>query len=886
MTGRFTDSRFTSYVETYYKKFIPTPFTVKSVEELLTCSNNSNRTNCGDKQATQYLNANMETLHVPLRAKGYLLTCDYSPDYYNVACWNNITDHTKAIIDYLQSRPDFVYAVSTVETHVPRIRTKKATDTDTDEETKDCSKPLPQPKPKGKRGRPKGVTKAVIAARAKASTMPTLTLSTPTLTLSTPTPLSTPLTTHLVDISLPSPTVEVGQVPPKSTVIPIIHQCDTLDEIYKEVYSFFTERDYTHEINTATSINEVLYRLLKYYIYDRLAAHFYEKVELNTQSLEYFLTNINNLLVGKNLSQDFPHSTICTNVYNAIATLGTIPKGDKTLAGYPHLHMAIFLNSSTPITELARQIMFLRSKIPNFFIDIDVGGKTRGSKMKRSLDTIDPQNDARIIGYTIKNCRYANNIKRLGRYPLQLHSSNPQIIEFYQYLLFSSGIVFNGLEAKTQEEALVMPRYVPPVIGVTTKSILDIPSSDVTTSDPSFLRPATKDKKALTHKIVNTFMIRKNLAVLYVPPEHPYYSVDGFRDIYAKHPDTKNTWYLWGKGTRVLEEIFATDEGMENLSTLLTNQSEIDSLLKYSTLVPTIHIDFMWIELRDCFFHIQSNYFTDSSHGRPCHKHDYDFGKEELLKITSGELIPEFTFNLLKYQKILDVDNLPKGIYDRNHPLHVMYNIYRPRKLKDPQLALIGPTNCGKTTLLDALMSLFSEDRVGVLANSAHNLEVILDKRAIHLKEFERGILTSSDFKSLTEGGSTIAINPKHKTPIQYRVNMPVVISSNTDSWAMIKKDQYSINPDDIFSSRSNEVIMDPAIKTRICFAYFNTINCIDLGAKLAIMKEAMLFFFHLVKFASGGKPFEYVDEKQMKMALEYFDRKNKMEGYDNPFKC
>ena len=648
-----------------------------------------------------------------------------------------------------------------------------------------------------------------------------------------------------------------------------------------EVYNFFSDRDYTHELCPATSTVEVYYRAMKYYIYDRLARHFYSHAKtFDTSYLEYFIACINIIITQGILAPDFPHHFLCEYIYNAISYSGILDKEPRTLAGYPHLHMAIFLNSSTSIIELAREILFLRTKIPDFFFDIDVGGKSKGGKMKRSLDAIDPQNDARIIGYTIKNCRYGNSIRRLERYPVELHTSHEKITEFYQYLMSISNVVFNGLNAKIQEEQFKLPRYIPPTIGMMPKSVLDIVSEEITTSDPAYLRPTQKDKKGLTHKIVNNFMCQKNLAVLYIPPEHPQYEVDGHRDIYAKHPQTKNTWYFWGKGTRLLEEIFSTQEGIQNISILLGGKSEIDSLLKYRTLVPTINIDFMWIELKDCFFHIQSNSFSESSHERPCFKHDHSLGKEELLKIVSGELIPTFTFGLLREQGILDENNLPVGEYDRNHALHVMYNIYRPRTLKDLQLALIGPTNCGKTSLLECLLAPFSTDKVGVISKGAHNLEVIMDKRALHLKEYD-GRVDPSDFKSLLEGGgSTIAINPKHKSAVQYRVNIPVVISSNDMKWAIKRED----GQQSFFSSSEPEI--DPALLSRLKFIRFNTLKRIESCGKMAMYEEAMIFFFHMVKFYNGNKPFEYVNEGKMTRNLEYFDRMNEIDGYSNPFKA
>ena len=557
---------------------------------------------------------------------------------------------------------------------------------------------------------------------------------------------------------------------------PYIHECLTKDEAIIEIYSFFLEHNFYLEKEQASCHMEVVYRALTYWIYAKIADNLYLKIPLNPVvmlKVKEYLEEINktNNLRDINILEEY-----FIDIYNKLSYCGLYEKKVKSLHGYPHLHIAIFTNELVDLRELERTVLNL-----NIFSDVNVKSSGRNASFSRSnFSNINTENDARIIGYVIKNYKDPKVINRLNRYPIKLHNKlDIKEINLFYINLSSRAEVFIDNLIDIENETIItgssLPKYKPTSIGEY-KEELEKPEE----TNPSVITETSKKK--ICYKRVCEFMTKNDLYVVVTDPvKDPLYNERKSREIYHKIPESKFTFIYWG----TFENVFSKIVTVENFDETFSYESDIERLFRTEGILPSIKMIYNWIEFKDFFIHLESGILTETTMNQPSFCYFPNIGVNELKEIINNNKKPELWCSILANSKYFISDKLTKE--GKNLCLSI-YSLLLPRFRKTKSLFLFGESNSGKSSLLDFLRRLYPSSKLATITRGSHgfalegivNAEICLIDECSNLKEYG---ITIEDIKLLTDGGSEISINRKHKPSITIIPHFRIAFATNDDSW-------------------------------------------------------------------------------------------------------
>jgi hypothetical protein len=662
---------------------------------------------------------------------------------------------------------------------------------------------------------------------------------------------------------------------------PLLDHYITPDDQSKEVFRYFSLHNVHHHSQLATEVFEVYHRVLNYFVYHNLAAYIFDKVPLPTEALSYAKTFLQDLSqrkapTGVQLQNYFPV------VYDYMAVYGTWEPGVHNHQGYPHIHITVFFSQPVDYISLRRLMRQVSG-----FEDTDAKGNCRS--WKEYTSDVDVMNDARLIGYVVKNSRHGPTASRLGRYPVTVHhNNNPIIIDLYQRLLYKSYSEYPGkriaLNGVPRPEGPLrdppdLPTYVPRSVGeqviINEQEFLNPSTGTATEDSHSPLLIKGNSKHAAIRKIVIDLMEANGLLLVKLDPSHPYSNNPDRVEFYSKVSSSRNTYALWGGSNRFMNFLIKEDERTDLLT---TNTPYIKSLFGTTGILPYIRMEYQWVELKDCFFHVNSGKICSTTGGKTCFLFAPHITKAMLPRIKDRSIYAETITELLQKQRVLDSDRKPVPVEAGNHDpklfLRGLYNLTKSRRRKQHQIALYGRSNTAKSSFLDAFLSIYPRAKArAVTEDSKFALENCIGAEIIYTDEYS-GTLPAFLLKLLLDGAATISVNRKGIIAIEVRPNSRVAFIGNDIKWAYTTE---SIQARNTALSNGNKHVpdfeIDPVYLARLAFFEFTQIienPDIDKGSDMA--GEAPLFLLQLATYYFENAFEEITTPEELKMILERDD--------------
>jgi hypothetical protein len=501
--------------------------------------------------------------------------------------------------------------------------------------------------------------------------------------------------------------------------------------------------------------------------------------------------------------------------------------GGKKLKGYPHVHMILGVESKDG--SFPDENVFTRLLL-NVFPDVQTDSTRRGRKSNRV-------DEAKMIGYVLKNTKYEVSVKKLGRFPSSLHnwSGGEEVEEFFRrvntYAVYITGtkpaLPVSEHARLTSRGGQLILKFVP-------------------STESKVTRKAEGTKLNSTMSLVKAYMEREGLSLFH-----------GM--IMQKLPNSFNTWKEWGNCDKLLGKCMDDDHWEDiikfksSLITLMSNQ--------YQEVLSTIEMSYMWIEISDAMFHIGTGMLIPKTTEFPCFAFFPIVTKDALL---SGSVR---TTNLPKnWIQILTNSELTKNL----DIFVYFYRLFVPKKHKDKTAVFYGPPNSGKTTLLAPVMELYPNIEIAMIRKAnGFELANAIDKQVAIFEEYD-GYLDISDLLKFTEGDTKWAVNRKHQDVINTDLVSRPVFISNDGSW-MLNPDFLPTLIHNQLKEKVNEENMREDLRVRLKIFYFKTMPKVNIGIKQIIIREETPWIIFLcASYAFDG--FEWIEEQN--------DIKEKLDTY------
>ena len=803
------------------------------------------------KETGIYLNANVAEVHPRINAYGYLLTCNFTPEHPQMTCWSVADAYLDAVFSHIKTRSDFLYAVGTIEVHPPSVHRPKR-------------KPKAKSKPKGK-------------------------------TAEDDDSGSGPLE-ELPDRDI----VMTGSV---AGAKPLLTARETPEEQALEVVRYFTNHDATHAPNIASTANIVWWRILTYAVLDTLAASFFTKCPVSPETVRKL--TVLKPLIKSLVDPAFvpPFETInpyLPYLYGVMSSnYGLWATAPAKMSGYPHFHVAVFLNRPFMIEDIQRQVLGV-----GMIKDVDVKNHST-AKFKRSTNLPDPANDARIVGYVLKNCRSKIVYERLRHYPVRLFIGERYgkvITNLYAGLL--AHVPLCRIHTLTPAESA--PEYEqPPVYAAPFHS--ETRSEDSGSPLRSDSRYAI-DKREVSGRClftVTAFLNERNLYVREYPQDHPYASVDHETEIYCKIAGSVSSYKYYCNVKQIFSRMVETQEHLE----MVTRHTDlIKKMFDLKRCLPCVEPTTEWAECGDFFYYFETSAIVPKD--EPHHTFLYfpEITMETIRQIKTKQLRTRLPTALLQYQGILDIDGeitttrsahipeilqggctaplfvdpshvpvlspgvpiptLPTPIrspsksYYQATPaefVEASYNTFRRRLRKRKCLSLVGPSNSGKTSFLELLSKIYPDHLIAQATfKSNFPYEKAIGAELVFTEEWERKDMRNPLTKLLLDGGSPVDINRKGLRSIRCPPGARMLISSNDKKW-------FYGEP----KNHDDEADADPALLARIANYEFRSLEITDTQLQKEMHREASLFVFQLAFLHFGASAFPLITLEALKETLD-----------------
>lgn len=191
-----------------------------------------------------------------------------------------------------------------------------------------------------------------------------------------------------------------------------------------------------------------------------------------------------------------------------------------------------------------------------------------------------------------------------------------------------------------------------------------------------------------------------------------------------------------------------------------------------------------------------------------------------------------FVYFDIDAQTICDVEptnwlSILKNSFSEEKIYKFCYNyakLFRKKKPRDECLALIGPTKCGKTTLLDPLYKIYGNHMIALVGKKSNfPLEDIPGTLLVIMDEFSEKDMTRGQLLELLEG-KPMKLDKKWDNNIKAIITQPCVIVTNEDFYA-----------DD----------ESGAVDGRLNKFYFKTIPKANINMKQRIIDETALILYY-----------------------------------------
>lgn len=514
---------------------------------------------------------------------------------------------------------------------------------------------------------------------------------------------------------------------------------------------------------------------------------------------------------------------------------------EATLTGYPHIHMAI---AFTTTTGEIRDLRTVAQRVLEYAHDVDIRKKDGTSTKARRGRKVDIENDAKIIGYVMKNARHEETGKKLERMPTTLYNfrNNRMVTELYT-MLYNNTAVMMAMDVSAREKVEIKVPFVLEILNPE-------PENKQTNLGPTVTnKPITKKKKTQMMNIVKTYLEKNQMAIT---PRGT---------IYQRIKESKKSWKYWGMSQELYEEMCDP----ENFELLDSTRQQFFTYTtgKFKKLLPYVDLDYQWIEFKDFMYNLTtSEIIKENIERQPYESFAY------IPETEYGDIYPEIRkkperwFEILRNSGYMEGDRLTdKGI----ELIRGVNDIYKPKTHKSKSLVLHGESNSGKTSLIDPIYNLYPRDaRMKITAAGGFELAgLVMRPQFVVSDEHDKGRLRRDQTLILVEGDVEMALNIKHKNTETVNVEARSAFICNEIEWAMKEgsKKESLLTIIDAETGKEINVIreIDKAYENRMLFCKMNALpegKCSSVMRREMIEEEKGLIPLYVGKMIHGENAF------------------------------
>lgn len=219
------------------------------------------------------------------------------------------------------------------------------------------------------------------------------------------------------------------------------------------------------------------------------------------------------------------------------------------------------------------------------------------------------------------------------------------------------------------------------------------------------------------------------------------------------------------------EEYVSSRSG--DLNSLLSAYRYSSGVLKFFTglgrhALPQYYPNADLIELKDCVYQITTGLFLRYEE-IPTGNHCFTW-----FNVTQQQMLTTLP---VKWLSILSNSGI---VEDKLEQFKIAYGrLFHKKKLKERNLTLVGPSQCGKSTLLDPLNAIVGAENIGRVSQGKNfSWERIVNMKVILLEEF-RAENVCREILLLVLEGRIINVEVKFEKNIEMKVTQPCVLVSN-----------------------------------------------------------------------------------------------------------
>jgi hypothetical protein len=659
-----------------------------------------------DKGLGQHLNAWISYVHGGLKCEMALLTVQYDPNIVKKAdeAWKNVLGMEKKVVDMLAEEEDVMYVVSAIEMH-PGRKKKAAAKPTTQETMQQFAQQIAEQLAQ-KNGQPNGEQKAqAVQKKSKEPTMKEETLS--------------------------------------------VKSIEDVEEVFKK----YKYEGGIYEEEVTEDKGEIKKRIEKYI--EELGK------ALGETEQEKQLKEVIPIVLEGGYEKFPPIHPIIIGLLNSGKI--KVKVSEVTLKGYPHIHMAVAFTTTTGIT---RDLNELTRKIQQCVSDVDFRKKDGTSTGRKKGRKIDIENDAKIMGYVLKNARHEATMEKIERTPVVVYNyKNDQNVTNLFGMLYKQTGVALSMDTSVREKTEIKVPFVLEIINPE-------PTSGVTNLAPKVTnKPIAKTKKSKMINLVKTYLEEKQMAIT---PRGT---------IYQRISESKKSWKYWGTS----EQLYAEMCDPENFELLDSTRKQFFTYTtgEFKKLLPYVDLDYQWIEFKDYMYNLTTaEIIRENIEGQQYESFAY------IPETEYGDIYPELRkrperwFEILRNSGYMEGDNLTeKGV----ELIKGVNDIYKPKTHKSKSLVLHGESNSGKSGLIEPIYNLYPKDvRMKITAAGGFELAGMMMRPQIVISdEHDKGRLRRDQTLILVEGDVEMALNIKHLNTETVKVEARSAFICNEIEWAM-----------------------------------------------------------------------------------------------------
>ncbi len=533
-------------------------------------------------------------------------------------------------------------------------------------------------------------------------------------------------------------------------------------------------------------------------------------------------------------------------------------KMDVRLDKYPHVHIGIGLTTKTGIMRDLRTILRDVLEI-GYAQDVDVRRRNErySNKPKRGRKA-DVGDDAKIIGYIMKNARHSETASTLRRYPTRIYNfrGNEMVRNTYLKIYMKTPVVYEEVNR------IIMPKLKAQfeLVIVEKEEKQTNLAQEVTMTD----KPIPKSKLAQMIDMVEAYLEANQMAIT---PRGT---------IYQRIPESAKSWKYWGTPEDLYKKI-VNRKNMEIMSATRTDYKEYTSG-GYNDVLPYVDLDFMWIEYGDFYMHLPTGGVIKKSENKEeakkfkyeCFAYFPEIKHEEINGIAVAP--PELWGHILKNSGYINENVLTEM---GKELVKDLYGITLPKEHKSKCVALYGEKNAGKTSIISVIIMLYPEDVVETITKAGgHELANLEGKQILYLDEYEGDLGRGTTLK-VTEGKVPMAINPKHKNLKTIKPEAKVVISMNEiGEWAYKDRKKQDATVLSIGEKEIKLGGMDEAIMARISFYEMKTMPhdpYASIKREIMLEREKGRIVLYMAKVKYGEHAFRvFENEEAIRVYVEH----------------